>query len=69
LLAIWRLRIPALDKIDFDETIDEYGYRAGTPAKLIRTADQVQQARPARKPTGSTGRSYGPSRPRWRGGG
>ncbi|PTR05677.1 MULTISPECIES: portal protein [unclassified Novosphingobium] len=38
----------ALDKIDFDEAIDEYGYRAGTPAKLIRTADQVQQIRDQR---------------------
>ncbi|WP_179504355.1 MULTISPECIES: portal protein [unclassified Sphingomonas] len=38
----------ALDKIDFDAAIDEYGYRAGTPAKIMRTTDQVQQIRDQR---------------------
>ena len=38
----------ALDKIDFDEAIDEYGYRAGTPAKVIRSATAVDALRQQR---------------------
>lgn len=38
----------AADKLDVDEMIDEYADRAGTPQKLIRTADQVQQIRDQR---------------------
>lgn len=38
----------ALDKLDVDETIDEYAQRAGTPPKLIRTAKQVEEIRAAR---------------------
>jgi hypothetical protein len=37
-----------LDKIDFDETVDEYGYRAGTPPKILRSADAVDQIRQQR---------------------
>lgn len=37
-----------LDKIDFDEAIDEYSYRAGAPARLIRPARQVAALRKAR---------------------
>lgn len=36
------------DKLDVDEMIDEYGYRAGTPAKVIRStkdADAIRQQR------------------------
>lgn len=38
----------AVDKLDVDEMIDEYAERAGTPQKIIRTADQVQQIRDQR---------------------
>lgn len=38
----------ALDKIDFDEAVDEYGYRAGAPARLIRPARDVAALRRAR---------------------
>jgi hypothetical protein len=38
----------ALDKIDFDSAIDEYGYRAGAPARLIRPAREVAALRKAR---------------------
>lgn len=38
----------ALDKINFDEAIDEYGYRAGAPAKLIRSDKDVAAIRQQR---------------------
>ena len=34
-----------IDKLNFDEMIDEYADRAGAPAKMIRTADQVAEIR------------------------
>lgn len=37
-----------LDKINFDEAIDEYGYRAGAPAKLIRNMKDVDAIRAGR---------------------
>ena len=44
----------ALDKIDFDEAIDEYGYRAGAPARLIRPAREVAALRKARAEQAAT---------------
>jgi hypothetical protein len=44
----------ALDKIDFDEAIDEYGYRAGAPARLIRPARDVAALRKTRAAQAST---------------
>ncbi|APL94096.1 tail protein [Sphingomonas sp. BHC-A] len=38
----------AADKLNTDEMIDEYADRAGTPPKLIRTAEQVAQIRQQR---------------------
>lgn len=38
----------ALDKLDVDATIDEYTARAGTPAKIIRSAEQVAEIRAGR---------------------
>ena len=38
----------ALDLIDFDQTVDEYAYRAGSPARMLRDADAVAQIRQAR---------------------
>jgi len=38
----------ALDMIDFDEAVDEYGYRAGAPARLIRPEREVAALRKAR---------------------
>ena len=38
----------ALDKLNIDETVDEYALRAGTPAKLIRTNAEVEEIRAAR---------------------
>ncbi len=38
----------AVDKIDVDELIDEYGYRAGAPAKIIRSTEQANKLREAR---------------------
>jgi hypothetical protein len=38
----------ALDKLNIDEAIDEYANRAGTPPKLIRTAEQVEEIRDQR---------------------
>jgi hypothetical protein len=37
----------ALDKLNIDETIDEYASRAGTPPKLIRTEEEVEEIRDA----------------------
>jgi len=37
-----------LDKLDTDELIDEYAYRAGAPAKIIRGADAVAEIREGR---------------------
>jgi hypothetical protein len=37
-----------LDKIDFDEAVDEYGETIGTPAKLIRSDDDVAVIRQQR---------------------
>jgi hypothetical protein len=37
-----------LDLVDFDQTIDEYGYRAGSPARMLRDADAVAQIRQQR---------------------
>ena len=37
-----------LDKLNGDEMIDEYAYRAGAPAKIIRGADEVAKIRQAR---------------------
>jgi len=39
----------ALDKLNTDETIDEYASRAGMPSKLIRSDKDVQQIRAARQ--------------------
>jgi len=39
----------ALDKINFDEAVDEYGYRAGAPAKLIRSDKEVAAIRAQRQ--------------------
>lgn len=36
-----------LDKLNSDEMIDEYAYRAGAPAKIIRGADEVAKIRQA----------------------
>jgi hypothetical protein len=44
-VAVWN---DALDKLNIDETIDEYASRAGTPPKLIRTAEEVAQIRAGR---------------------
>ena len=44
----------ALDKIDFDEAVDEYGYRAGAPARLIRPAREVAALRKARAEQAAT---------------
>lgn len=38
----------ALDKLDVDEMIDEYAYRAGAPAKMIRSTDKANELRQAR---------------------
>lgn len=38
----------ALDKLNVDESIDEYASRAGTPPKLIRTQDEVDELRDGR---------------------
>jgi hypothetical protein len=43
--AVWP---DALDKLNIDETIDEYASRAGTPPKLIRTEAEVAEIRDAR---------------------
>jgi hypothetical protein len=43
--AVWP---DALDKLNIDETIDEYASRAGTPPKLIRTEAEVEEIRNAR---------------------
>lgn len=37
-----------LDKLDTDEMIDEYAYRAGAPAKMIRGKDKVDEIRKQR---------------------
>lgn len=37
-----------LDKLNTDELVDEYAYRAGSPAKIIRGADEVAQIREGR---------------------
>lgn len=37
-----------LDKLNTDELIDEYSYRAGSPAKIIRGADEVAKIREQR---------------------
>ncbi|WP_428333250.1 portal protein [Novosphingobium sp.] len=44
----------ALDKIDFDEAVDEYGYRAGAPARLIRPERDVAALRKARAEAAAT---------------
>lgn len=36
------------DKLNVDELVDEYAYRAGSPAKLIRSAKEVEGIRAAR---------------------
>lgn len=38
----------AVDKLDVDEMIDEYAYRAGAPAKMIRATADVEKDRAAR---------------------
>lgn len=38
----------AADKIDIDETIDEYAQRAGTPSKIIRSTAEANKLRQAR---------------------
>ncbi len=38
----------ALDKLNVDEMVDEYAYRAGAPAKIIRSAAEVEQIRKGR---------------------
>jgi hypothetical protein len=37
-----------LDKIDFDEALDEYAWRAGTPARILRPAGAVSVLRAER---------------------
>jgi hypothetical protein len=37
-----------LDKLDTDEMVDEYAYRAGAPAKMIRSAEKVAEIRNGR---------------------
>jgi hypothetical protein len=37
-----------LDRIDFDEALDEYAWRAGAPARILRPAGQVAALRQAR---------------------
>jgi len=44
----------ALDMINFDEAVDEYGYRAGAPARLIRPAREVAALRKARAAQSAT---------------
>ena len=44
----------ALNKIDFDEAVDEYGYRAGAPARLIRPEREVAALRKARAEAAAT---------------
>lgn len=44
----------ALDMIDFDEAVDEYGYRAGAPARLIRPEREVAALRKARAAQSAT---------------
>jgi len=44
----------ALDMIDFDEAVDEYSYRAGAPARLIRPERQVAALRKARAAQAAT---------------
>lgn len=44
----------ALDMIDFDEAVDEYGYRAGAPARLIRPARDVAALRQTRAAQAAT---------------
>lgn len=39
----------AMDKLNVDETIDEYGQRAGAPGKIIRTDAEVEKIRAARQ--------------------
>lgn len=39
----------ALDKLDVDEMIDEYAYRAGAPAKMIRSTQDAEKMRAARQ--------------------
>lgn len=38
----------AIDKLNIDETIDEYASRSGAPAKLIRSTKQVDELRAGR---------------------
>jgi hypothetical protein len=38
----------AVDLLNVDETVDEYAYRAGSPARMMRDADAVKQIRDAR---------------------
>lgn len=49
----------ALDKIDFDEAIDEYGYRAGAPARLIRPGQEVDALRKARAAQANAAQTLG----------
>jgi hypothetical protein len=40
--------ISIMDKIDFDEAIDEYGYALGVPPKIIRSKEEVEALRAER---------------------
>ena len=40
--------------INFDEAVDEYGYRAGAPARLIRPTREVAALRNARAAQAAT---------------
>lgn len=42
------VRPDALDKLDVDELIDDYADRAGAPARIIRSAKEVEEDRAAR---------------------
>jgi Xaa-Pro aminopeptidase len=39
----------AADKLNVDEAIDDYADRAGSPPKIIRSDDEVEQLREARQ--------------------
>jgi len=47
-------RMVGLGQIDFDEAVDEYGYRAGAPARLIRPEREVAALRKARAAQAAT---------------
>lgn len=46
--ALAQLDASVVDKLDLDQAVDEFGEMVGTPAKMIRSDDQVAQLRQAR---------------------